>query len=73
MAEKTDKRPSREQNKELEYAENRKHWRAEEEKVYELWEKAYNPGGRSQNDRLAKQGKKPPRQLISQLIDPGTE
>jgi 3-methylcrotonyl-CoA carboxylase beta subunit len=59
--------------KEREYEENRKHWLAEEEKIYELWEKAYNPGGQKQIDRLAKQGKKPVRQLIKQLIDPGTE
>ena len=73
MAEKTDKKMSREQKKELEYEENREHWLSEEEKIYELWGRAYNPGGQAQNDRLAKQGKKPPRQLIRQLIDPGTE
>jgi len=55
------------------YEENRKHWLSEEEKLYELWERAYNPGGQKQIDRLKKQGKKPVRQLIKQLIDPGTE
>ncbi|OPX37321.1 MAG: propionyl-CoA carboxylase [Desulfobacteraceae bacterium 4484_190.1] len=60
-------------SKKREYEENRKHWLAEEEKIYDLWEKAYNPGGQKQIDRLAKQGKKPVRQLIKQLIDPGTE
>lgn len=73
MADKTDKKITRAQKKEMEYEENRQHWLAEEQKVYELWERAYNPGGQAQNDRLAKQGKKPPRQLIRQLIDPGTE
>ena len=73
MAEKKDKKVTLGQEKELEYEENRKHWLSEEEKIYELWEKAYNPGGQAQNDRLAKQGKKPPRQLIRQLVDPGTE
>jgi len=36
-------------------------------------EEAYNVGGQKQIDRLAKQGKKPMRDLISMLIDPGTE
>ena len=73
MAEKKDKKVTLGEEKELEYEENRRHWLSEEEKIYELWEKAYNPGGQAQNDRLAKQGKKPPRQLIRQLVDPGTE
>jgi 3-methylcrotonyl-CoA carboxylase beta subunit len=64
---------SREEKKALEAAENREHWLAEEGKIYALWERAYNPGGQAQIERLAKQGKKPPRQLIEQLIDPGTE
>ena len=52
------------QKKEQEMAENRRHWLSEEEKIAALWERACNPGGQAQNDRLAKQGKKPPRQLI---------
>lgn len=72
MSEKS-KRETRKLRKEREYEENRKHWLAEEEKIYELQKKAYNPGGQKQIDRLAKQGKKPVRQLIKQLIDPGTE
>ena len=35
MAEKTDKKMSLEQKKELEYEENRKHWLSEEEKIYD--------------------------------------
>jgi 3-methylcrotonyl-CoA carboxylase beta subunit len=73
MAEKSDKKESRQRKREMELEENRKHWLAEEGKIYGLWEKAYNPGGEEQNKRLAKQGKKPVRQLIKQLIDPGTE
>ncbi|HPC74834.1 MAG TPA: carboxyl transferase domain-containing protein, partial [Syntrophales bacterium] len=73
MADQPGQRLTRQQKKEMEYEENRKHWLAEEQKIYELWERAYNPGGEAQNERLAKQGKKPPRQLIRQLIDPGTE
>jgi 3-methylcrotonyl-CoA carboxylase beta subunit len=73
MADIPEKKMSRTQKKEAEYEENHQHWQAEERKIYDLWEKAYNPGGDVQNQRLAKQGKKPPRQLIRQLIDPGTE
>jgi len=60
-------------DKDKEQDNNHKHWLAEEEKIYALWEKAYNPGGQEQIDRLTKQGKKPIRQLIKQLIDPNTE
>jgi len=42
-------------------------------KLYELWQKAYFPGGQEQVDRLAKQGKKPVRELIKLLIDSGTD
>jgi len=59
--------------KEEVYEENRKHWLSEEEKIHELWERAYNPGGQKQIDRLAKQGKKPVRELIKRLIDPDTD
>ncbi|HOP35238.1 MAG TPA: carboxyl transferase domain-containing protein, partial [Syntrophales bacterium] len=72
MADQGGKKVSRAQKKEAEQEENRLHWLEEERKIYDLWEKAYNPGGDAQNQRLAKQGKKPPRQLIGQLIDPGT-
>ncbi|MCD6271776.1 MAG: propionyl-CoA carboxylase [Deltaproteobacteria bacterium] len=72
MAEKKS-RESRKEKKEREQQKNLKHWEAEEEKLYELWEKAYNAGGQTQLDRLAKQGKKPVRQLIRDLIDPDTD
>lgn len=73
MADQPEKKLTRAQKKEAEHEENRQHWLAEERKIYDLWERAYNPGGEVQNQRLAKQGKKPPRQLIRQLVDPGTE
>jgi len=73
MSEKAKAKESRMNRKELEYSLNRKHWLAEEEKLYALWDRAYSPGGQDQIDRLIKQGKKPVRQLILQLIDPGTD
>lgn len=72
MTDKTERKKTRQEKKEKELRENREHWLAEEEKITELWERAYNPGGQKQIDRLTKQGKKPVRQLIQQLIDPGT-
>ncbi|MCP4629291.1 MAG: propionyl-CoA carboxylase, partial [bacterium] len=53
-----------------EYRKNRSHWLAEEEKLYALWEKAYNAGGPRKLEHLRKQGKKPVRELIRQLVDP---
>jgi acetyl-CoA carboxylase carboxyltransferase component len=52
---------------------NREHWLKEEEKLYDHRVEAYNVGGKKQTDRLIKQGKKPVRELINLLIDPGTE
>lgn len=73
MSEKTNTKESRQKRKEAELEENRQHWLKEEEYLHALWEKAYNPGGQEQIDRLLKQGKKPVRQLIGQLIDAGTD
>ena len=64
MADTPEKRSSRQEKKEQEHRENREHWLAEEQKIHVLWVQAYNPGGQAQNDRLAQQGKKPPRQLV---------
>ncbi len=55
------------------YESNHEHWLAEEEKIYDLWERAENPGGQKQIDRLKSQGKKPVRELIRLLIDVDTE
>lgn len=73
MTEKTNTSEARQKKREREYADNRRHWLSEEEKLYARWEEAYYPGGQDQVDRLIKQGKKPVRELIRQLIDPGTE
>ncbi len=54
------------------YRENRSYWLREEEKLHALWERACNPGGPKQIERLARQGKKPVRELIGQLIDKDT-
>ncbi|MFC1919886.1 acyl-CoA carboxylase subunit beta [Chloroflexota bacterium] len=51
---------------------NREHWEAEETKLIAHRREAYDVGGQKQIDRLAKQGKKPVRDLVSQLIDPGS-
>jgi len=72
MVVKSDEKESRKDRREREHKENREHWLAEEKKIYDLWERGANPGGRKQIDRLAKQGKKPVRRLIKQLIDPDT-
>jgi len=73
LADNNDRQTMRAQKKEMAFLENRDHWLAEEEKLYAMWEIARNPGGQEQIDRLVKQGKKPVRQLIEQLIDPGTQ
>jgi 3-methylcrotonyl-CoA carboxylase beta subunit len=54
-------------------AENREFWENEEVKLDERVQEALWPGGQKAVDRLAKQGKKPVRELIQQLIDPETE
>lgn len=51
---------------------NRSFWESEEHKLDEQVYKATWPGGQKAVDRLAKQGKRPIRALIEDLIDPGT-
>ena len=51
---------------------NRKHWVMEEKKLDERVNEAMFPGGEKAIAKLRKQGKKPVRELIDQLIDPGT-
>ncbi|MBF0118952.1 MAG: propionyl-CoA carboxylase [Desulfobacterales bacterium] len=53
-------------------SENRIFWENEEKKLDELVQQAVFPGGDKAIARLAKQGKKPVRELIQKLIDPGT-
>lgn len=51
---------------------NRVHWENEEKKLDERVYQATWPGGDKAVQRLAKQGKRPVRELIDDLIDPGT-
>ncbi len=52
---------------------NIKHWEEQDAILMKHREEAYNIGGEEQLKRLAKQGKKPMRELIKMLIDPGTD
>ena len=54
-------------------SENKIFWENEEKKLDERVQEAIWPGGQKAVDRLAKQGKKPVRELIQELIDPGTQ
>ncbi|MFP4629364.1 MAG: acyl-CoA carboxylase subunit beta [Desulfohalobiaceae bacterium] len=54
-------------------AENREHWLGEEQKLDARVQEALWPGGQKAIDRLAKHGKKPVRELVDMLIDPGSE
>lgn len=53
--------------------ENRTHWEAEEQKLDERVRQAMWPGGEKAVAHLQRQGKKPVRELIGILIDPGTQ
>ena len=53
--------------------ENRTFWENEERKLDERVYQAMWPGGEKAVQRLAKQGKRPVRELIQYLIDPGTQ
>ncbi len=53
-------------------SENRIFWENEEKKLDDLVQKATFPGGERAVERLKKQGKKPVRELINLLVDPGT-
>jgi 3-methylcrotonyl-CoA carboxylase beta subunit len=52
---------------------NREHWLKEEEHLAQRVQQAMNPGGEQAIARLAKQGKRPVRELIQALIDKGTD
>ncbi len=54
-------------------AENRRFWEAEEAKLAARAYEAEWPGGQKALDKLAAQGKRPVRELIGMMIDPGTE
>ena len=53
--------------------ENYEYWLELDQQLLWRREEAYNVGGRKQQERLAKQGKRPARELISMLVDPGTD
>ncbi|MGD8267380.1 MAG: carboxyl transferase domain-containing protein [Desulfobacterales bacterium] len=53
-------------------ADNRIFWQEEEQRLDQLVQLALWPGGLKAVDRLAKQGKRPVRELIGKLIDPDT-
>jgi len=53
--------------------ENRTFWETEEEKLEQRRQEAIWPGGQKAIDALAKRGKRPARELIADLIDPGTQ
>jgi 3-methylcrotonyl-CoA carboxylase beta subunit len=53
-------------------SDNQIFWKNEEAKLDERVYEAMWPGGQKAVDRLAKQGKKPARDLINLIIDPGT-
>ncbi len=52
---------------------NRSYWENEEKKLDERVYQAMWPGGETSVDKLVKQGKRPVRELIQNLIDPETE
>ena len=54
-------------------AQRLRHWEEQDAIVVERRKEAYDIGGEKQISRLAKQGKKPMRELVRMLIDPGTE
>ncbi len=54
-------------------SENRTFWEAEEKKLEERQQVAINSGGDKAVEKLAKRGKRPVRDLIADLIDPGTQ
>lgn len=53
--------------------ENRNFWEAEENKLEERQQQAIWPGGQKAVETLAQKGKRPVRDLIADLIDPGTQ
>ena len=73
MAEETKTRLTRAERREQEREANLRHWEEQDALLLAHRQEAYDIGGPEQVERLAKQGKKPMRELIGLLIDPGTE
>ncbi|NPV91160.1 MAG: propionyl-CoA carboxylase [Firmicutes bacterium] len=57
----------------IEREKNLAHWKEKDAELLAHRDEAYNVGGPKQVERLAKQGKKTPRELLKMLIDPGTD
>lgn len=72
MAEET-KRMTKTERQEKERETNLKYWEEQDALLMKHRQEAYNIGGEDQVARLAKQGKKPMRDLIKLLIDPNTD
>lgn len=72
MAEKK-KKMTRAERLEAEREANLQYWTEQDEILLKHREEAYNVGGQKQLDRLAKQNKKSVRELIKDLVDPGTD
>ena len=73
MVEETKTRLTRAERREQEREANLRHWEEQDALLLAHRREAYDIGGPEQVERLAKQGKKPMRELIGLLIDPGTE
>jgi 3-methylcrotonyl-CoA carboxylase beta subunit len=73
MVEKSKPRLTRAERQEQERAANLRHWEEQDAHLFMHRREATDIGGASQAERLAKQGKKPMRELIGLLIDPGSE
>ncbi len=73
MGEEQGARPTKAQRREEEREKNRRYWEEQDSLLFRHREEAYHIGGAAQVERLAKQGKKPMRDLVAMLIDPGTE
>jgi len=71
MAEK--KKMTRAERLEAEREANLQYWTEQDEILLKHRDEAYNVGGQKQLDRLTKQNKRSVRELITDLIDPGTE
>jgi acetyl-CoA carboxylase carboxyltransferase component len=67
------KKMTRAERLEAEREANLKHWTEQDELLFKHREESFNIGGQEQVERLAKQKKKPVRELITQLMDPGEE
>jgi 3-methylcrotonyl-CoA carboxylase beta subunit len=73
MLEESRQRLTRAERQEQERAANQKYWEEQDALLIKHRREAYDIGGASQTERLAKQGKKPMSELIRMLIDPETE